>query len=76
MLGFSSTEIETSSKESAQVPFEMVQRKMLVPAGKPETAVVEEVASVNEAEPEMTVQSPVPMSGVLAVRTDVVAQIF
>jgi hypothetical protein len=72
--GFESTAIETSSKESSQVPFDIVQRKTLVPVGKPETAVVGEVASIKEADPEMTVQSPVPMSGALAAKTEVVEQ--
>jgi len=54
---------------------EIVQRKMVVPLDKPEIEVVAEVASVNDAEPEITVQSPVPMSGELAAKTEVVEQI-
>jgi hypothetical protein len=72
--GFESTVIETSSNEAAQVPFEIVQRNTVVPADKPETEVVAEVASANEAAPEVTVQSPVPMSGMFPARVVVVAQ--
>jgi hypothetical protein len=74
MLGFSSTVTETSSNESEHVPFEIVQRNTVVPADRPEIEVVAEVASANEAVPEVTVQSPVPESGTLAARFEVVAQ--
>ena len=74
MLGFSSTVTETSSNESVHVPLETVQRNTVVPADKPEIEVVAEVASANEAAPEITVQSPVPMSGILPARVVVVAQ--
>ena len=73
--GFESTTIDTSSNESAHVPLEIVQRKMVVPLDKPEIEVLGEVASVNDAEPEITVQSPVPESGILPARTEVVEQI-
>ena len=56
------------------VPFEIVQRNTVVPADKPEIEVVAEVASANVAAPEVTVQSPVPVSGTLAARFEVVAQ--
>jgi hypothetical protein len=72
--GFSSTVTETSSNESVHVPFEIVQRKTVVPADKPEIEVVAEVASANEAAPEVTVQIPVPISGTLPARVVVVAQ--
>ena len=74
MLGFSSTVTETSSNESVQVPFEIVQRNTVVPSDKPEIEVVAELASANEAAPEATVQSPVPVSGTFPARVVVVAQ--
>jgi hypothetical protein len=74
MLGFSSTVTETSSNESVHVPFEIVQRNTVVPSDKPEIEVVAEAASANEAAPEVTVHSPVPVSGILPARVVVVAQ--
>jgi hypothetical protein len=73
--GFASTWIDTSSKLGVHVPLEIVQRNTVVPADRPETEVLATVASAKEAAPEVTVQSPVPMSGMFAERTDVVAQI-
>jgi hypothetical protein len=73
--GFSSTVTETSSNEATHVPFEIVQRSTVVPVGRPETEVVANVASAKEAVPEVTVQSPVPVSGTFPERMDVVAQI-
>jgi hypothetical protein len=72
--GFESTWIDTSSKLGVHVPFEIVQRNTVVPADKPEIEVVANVASANEAAPEVTVQSPVPVSGTFPERTEVVAQ--
>jgi hypothetical protein len=72
--GFESTWIDTSSKLGVHVPFEIVQRNTVVPAARPEIEVVGEVASANEAAPEVTVQSPVPMSGMFPAREEVVAQ--
>ena len=65
----------TLSKESAQVPFEIVQRKTLFPTESPETPDVVEVALSKMAVPEITDQSPVPRGGEFAERDAVVDQI-
>jgi len=63
-----------SSKESAQVPFEIVQLKTLFPTESPDTPDVGEIELSKMAVPEITVQSPVPKVGVLAERVEFVAQ--
>ncbi len=65
----------TSSKESLQVPFEIVQRKTLFPTESPEAPDVGEVALSKMAVPEITDQSPVPIVGELAESDAVVEQI-
>ncbi len=65
----------TSSKESAQIPFEIVQRKTLFPTESPEAPDVGEVALSKMAVPEITDQSPVPIVGELAESDAVVEQI-
>ena len=64
-----------SSKESEQVPFEIVQRKTLFPIESPDTPDVGEVALSKIAVPEITVQSPVPIVGELAESEALVEQI-
>ena len=75
VVGFSSTRMVISSKESVQVPFEMVQRKSLFPTESPETFVFARFALLKVAVPEITVQSPVPVAGELAESEKVVEQI-
>ena len=75
VVGFSTTEIITSSKESVQVPLEIVQRKMLFPFESNKTPDVCEVGLSRIAVPEMTVQIPEPTIGELAKSEAVVAQI-
>jgi hypothetical protein len=65
----------TFSKESLQVPFEIVQRKTLFPTESPETSDVGEVASSKIAVPEITDQIPVPIVGEFAESVAVVEQI-
>ena len=52
-----------SSVEGAQVPFEIVHRKVFTPIVKPVTPEVGEVGVVIVALPEITVHIPVPTSG-------------
>ena len=75
VVGFSSTSIVISSNESAQIPFEIVQRKTLFPKESPEAPDVGEVASSKMAVPEISVQSPVPIVGEFAESVAVVKQI-
>ena len=57
----------TSSDDDGQEPFEMVQRSVAeVPAGMPVTEVVAEELDAMTAVPLTTLQSPVPVVGVLA----------
>jgi hypothetical protein len=64
-----------SSKDSVQVPMEIVQRKILFPIESPESPDVGEVALSKIAVPEITNQSPVPMVGELAESVATVEQI-
>ena len=75
VVGFSTTVITTSSKESVHVPLEIVQRKMLFPFESASTPDVCEVGLSRIAVPEMTVQIPEPTIGELAKSEAVVAQI-
>ena len=75
VVGFSSTRIVISSKESVQVPFEMVQRKILFPTDSPETFVLNRFALSKMAVPDITDQRPVPIVGEMAEREVVVEQI-
>jgi hypothetical protein len=64
-----------SSKESAQIPFEIVQRKTLFPTESPDTPDVGDVALSKIAVPEITDQRPVPIVGEFAESAAVVEQI-
>jgi hypothetical protein len=64
-----------SSKESAHVPFEIVQRKTLFPIESPDTPDVGEVALSKIAVPEITDHCPVPIVGELAESVATVEQI-
>jgi hypothetical protein len=65
----------TLSKESLQVPFEIVQRKTLFPTESPEAPDVGEVALSKIAVPEITDQIPVPTVGEFAESIAIVEQI-
>ena len=58
----------TLSELAVQGPLVMVQRNTLLPEDRPETVVVGEFAFAKVPEPETTVQVPVPMEGVFALR--------
>ena len=64
-----------SSKESVQVPLEIVQRKTLFPIESPNKLVLARFALLKVAVPEITVQSPVPIVGELAESVATVEQI-
>ena len=65
--------ITTSSNEAAQGAFEIVQRRVAVPAAtNPVTPDVGEVGVVIVAVPEKTVHKPVPTEGVLPAKVAVV----
>ena len=74
-VGFSSTRMVISSKESVQVPLEMVQRKTLFPTESPDTLELARVSLLKVAVPEITDQSPVPIAGELAESEALVEQI-
>jgi len=65
----------TLSNEAAQTPFEIVQRSTLFPTESPDTPEVGEVTLSKMAVPEITVQSPSPITGELAESEAVVEQI-
>jgi len=75
VVGFSSTRIVISSKETVQVPFEIVQRKILFPTDSPETLVLARFALSKMAVPEITDQKPVPIVGEMAESEALVKQI-
>ncbi len=75
VVGFSSTSIVISSKESVQVPFEIVQRKTLFPTESPDKPDVGDVALSKMAVPEITDQIPVPIVGAFAESVATVEQI-
>ncbi len=64
-----------SSNESAQTPFEIVQRKTLFPTESPDKPDVGDVALSKMAVPEITDQIPVPTVGEFAESAAVVGQI-
>ena len=60
---------------AAQVPFVIVQTKVLTPVVKPVTPLLGSFAVVTAPVPAITVHAPVQMVGVLAARVAVEAQI-
>ena len=54
----------------------MVQRKVFIPTDKPEMELDGELALAKVPVPEMTVQKPDPITGVLAASVAVVAQML
>ena len=73
MVGSPLTEITTLSEDAVQGAFEMVQRKVDdPPMVKPVTPDVGDEGVVTTAEPDTTVQSPVPTVGVLPASVAVV----
>jgi len=75
VVGFSSTRIVISSKESVHVPFEIVHLKTLFPTESPETFVLNRFALSKIAVPENIVQRPFPTTGAFPLKELVVAQI-
>ncbi len=68
VVGNASTFIVTSSLELGQVPFAIVHCKVLdAPEVKPVTPLVAELLVVTTAVPAITLQLPMPVTGVLAV---------
>ena len=65
----------TLSKDAAQTPLEIVQRKTLFPTESPDTPDVGEVALSKVAVPETIDQSPVPTDGEFAASVATVEQI-
>ena len=65
----------TLSKDAAQTPLEIVQRKTLFPTESPDTPDVGEVALSKMAVPETIDQSPVPIIGEFAASVATVEQI-
>ncbi len=60
---------------AAQVPFVIVQTKVVTPVVKPVTPLLESFAVVTAPVPAITVHAPVPIVGVLAASVAVAAQI-
>jgi hypothetical protein len=65
-----------SSVDGGQVPFEIVQRNVLIPTLKPVMPEVGDVGVVTVALPAITVQAPVPTAGIFPVSVAVVSQTF
>lgn len=66
--------ITTSSVETAQTPFDSVQRKVLLPTPSPVTPDAGLVGLVMLPEPEIKVQIPVPVAGLFPAKVAVVPQ--
>jgi hypothetical protein len=66
VVGSGSTVIVMSSALGVQVPFVIVQVKVLTPVLIPVTPLVGLVGVVTDPVPAVTVQTPVPITGVLA----------
>ena len=76
MLGFAVTITFTFELEGRQELLEIVQRNVFIPTLKPETELVGEVESAINPVPATSVQIPVPITGILADKEVVFAQIF
>ena len=72
VVGGVSLKIVMSSVDGVQTPFEIVQRNVFVPKLNPVTPDVGELGVATVALPVITVQTPVPTSGVLAASVAVV----
>ena len=75
MVGNWSTLMVTASLLGVQVPLLIVQIKVFTPVVNPVTPDVGEPGVVTVAVPAVTVQTPVPITGVLAAKVDVAIQI-
>ena len=71
-----STIIFISSVEGLHAPLVMVHLKVLVPLARPVTPEEGEEGVVMVAAPEIKVQIPVPVVGVLPARVEAAAQMF